>query len=121
VAPYLALCREDAPQRTHCLRAVFDGLRYIVRTGNQWRFMPAGSAAVAGSLQPDAALDTSGLFRDDGGRPALAAALICRAQAQAHGDDSGQPHAAIDAGVGQPRWIRRSQEEEGIQGACGGG
>jgi transposase len=40
VAPYLALCREDAPQRTHSLRAVFDGLRYVVRTGNQWRFMP---------------------------------------------------------------------------------
>jgi transposase len=40
VAPYLTLCREDAPQREHALRAVFNGLRYIVRTGNQWRFMP---------------------------------------------------------------------------------
>ena len=40
VAPYLTLCREDAPQREHSLRAVFNGLRYIVRTGNQWRFMP---------------------------------------------------------------------------------
>lgn len=40
VAPYLALCREDAAQRAHSLRAVFNGLRYIVRTGNQWRFMP---------------------------------------------------------------------------------
>jgi hypothetical protein len=27
VAPYLALVREDAPQRTHDLRAVFDALR----------------------------------------------------------------------------------------------
>jgi transposase len=35
VAPYLTLCREDAPQREHALRAVFNGLRYIVRTGNQ--------------------------------------------------------------------------------------
>ena len=40
VAGYLALCREDAGQREHSLRAVFNGLRYIVRTGNQWRFMP---------------------------------------------------------------------------------
>ena len=40
VAPYLALCREDAPQRSHSLRAVFNGLRYIVKTGNQWRLMP---------------------------------------------------------------------------------
>lgn len=40
VVPYLALMREDAPQREHPLRAVFNGLRYIVRTGMQWRFMP---------------------------------------------------------------------------------
>jgi transposase len=37
VAPYLALCREDAPRRTHSLRAVFNGLRYIVKSGMQWR------------------------------------------------------------------------------------
>lgn len=40
VAPYLALCREDSEQRDYPLRAVFNGLRYIVRTGGQWRFMP---------------------------------------------------------------------------------
>ena len=40
VAGYLALCREDAGQREHSLRAAFNGLRYIARTGNQWRFMP---------------------------------------------------------------------------------
>ena len=40
VAPYLALCREDAEQREYSLRAVFNGLRYIVRTGGQWRYMP---------------------------------------------------------------------------------
>ena len=33
VAPYLTLMREDAPQREHSLRAVFNGLRYIVRSG----------------------------------------------------------------------------------------
>src|ERR687895_2305560 len=40
VAPYLALIREDAPQRGHDLREVFNGLRWIVRTGSQWRYMP---------------------------------------------------------------------------------
>jgi transposase len=40
VAPYLTLMREDAPQREHTLREVFNGLRYIVRTGMQWRMMP---------------------------------------------------------------------------------
>ena len=39
VAPYLTLMRGDAPQREHSLREVFNGLRYIVRTGMQWRMM----------------------------------------------------------------------------------
>jgi transposase len=40
VAPYLALCREDAQQRDYPLRDVFNALRYIAKTGNQWRFLP---------------------------------------------------------------------------------
>jgi transposase len=40
VAPYLALMTEGAPQRDFQLREVFNGLRYIVRTGAQWRWMP---------------------------------------------------------------------------------
>lgn len=40
IAPYLTLMREDAPQRDHDLREVFNGLRWIVRTGSQWRMMP---------------------------------------------------------------------------------
>jgi transposase len=40
IAPYLTLMKEDAPQRDHDLRAVFNGLRWIVRTGAQWRMLP---------------------------------------------------------------------------------
>jgi transposase len=40
LASYLTLMRDDAPQRTHPLRELFNGLRYIARTGLQWRFMP---------------------------------------------------------------------------------
>jgi transposase len=40
VAPYLALVREDAPQRAHDLREVFNGLRWVVRTGTPWRYIP---------------------------------------------------------------------------------
>jgi transposase len=40
VAPYLSLMTEDAPQRRHDLREVFNGLRFIVRGGLQWRLMP---------------------------------------------------------------------------------
>jgi transposase len=40
VAPYLTLMREDAPQREHDLREVFNGMRYVVRGGQAWRMMP---------------------------------------------------------------------------------
>src|SRR5919202_3274908 len=40
VAPYLTLMREDAPQREHPLRGVFNGLRWIVRAGAPWRLLP---------------------------------------------------------------------------------
>ncbi len=40
VAPYLTLMREDAPQRDHPLREVFDGARWVVRAGASWRMLP---------------------------------------------------------------------------------
>jgi transposase len=40
VLPYLCLLPEDAGQREHGLRDVFDGLRWLVRTGAQWRYLP---------------------------------------------------------------------------------
>jgi transposase len=40
VVPYLTLMREDAPQREHSLREVFNALRYVVKTGCHWRFLP---------------------------------------------------------------------------------
>jgi transposase len=39
VAPYLTLMREDAPQREHDLREVFNALRWMVRAGSPWRYM----------------------------------------------------------------------------------
>ena len=40
VLPYLLLCREDSGQRRYDVRAVFNGVRYVARTGAQWRYMP---------------------------------------------------------------------------------
>lgn len=40
VAPYLTLLPEGSPQRSHALREVFNGLRYVVKTGAPWRWMP---------------------------------------------------------------------------------
>jgi transposase len=39
-APYLTLMREDAPQREYALREVYNGLRYVVRSGIPWRMLP---------------------------------------------------------------------------------
>ena len=39
-APYLTLMNEDAPQREYPLREVFNALRYLVRSGVPWRFLP---------------------------------------------------------------------------------
>jgi transposase len=40
VAPYLTLMDLNAPQRDHGLRDVFNALRWMVRSGAQWRMMP---------------------------------------------------------------------------------
>ncbi len=49
VLPYLLLCREDAGQREHELRDVFDAVRYVARSGCAWRMIP-------GDLPPWAAV-----------------------------------------------------------------
>lgn len=38
--PYLTLMRVHAPQREYRLRELFNVLRYLVKTGCQWRFLP---------------------------------------------------------------------------------
>lgn len=40
VVPYLSLMTPDAPQRKHDLRDVLDALRWLVRTGSPWRYLP---------------------------------------------------------------------------------
>lgn len=40
VAPYLTLMKEDAPQREYSLREVFNALRWMVRSGSPWRYLP---------------------------------------------------------------------------------
>ena len=40
VLPYLCLLPEDAGQRVHNLCDVFDALRWLVRSGAPWRYLP---------------------------------------------------------------------------------
>jgi transposase len=44
VAPYLTLMSEDALQRRYDLREVFNGVRWLVRTGAPWRMLPHAAA-----------------------------------------------------------------------------
>lgn len=39
-APYLVLMKEEAPQREHSLREVFNAVRYMARAGCAWRMIP---------------------------------------------------------------------------------
>jgi len=41
VVPYLCLLPEDAGQRVYNLRDVLDALRWLVRSGAPWRYLPA--------------------------------------------------------------------------------
>lgn len=96
VAPYLTLMTEGAPQRRHELREVFNGLRSIVTTGVQWRWLPH-------DLPPHAAVDqqarrwlAAGCFEADRARPAGHPAAGRRAYAD-QGYTGEQPAAAAAA------------------------
>ncbi len=40
LVPYLSLMRDDAPQRTYPPRELLNAIRYVVKTGCQWRYLP---------------------------------------------------------------------------------
>ena len=62
IVPYLTLQREDAGQREHSLREVFNGLRYIVKTGAPWALDAERFAALGCGVSADAALAGSGML-----------------------------------------------------------
>lgn len=59
---YLTLMREDAPQREHSLRELFNGLRYVVKTGCQWRFLPHDFPPWAAVYQQARRWNSAGVF-----------------------------------------------------------
>jgi transposase len=56
VGPYLTLMTPDAPQRTHDLREVFNCLRWLVRTGSPWRYLPNDLPPWEAVYQPTAVI-----------------------------------------------------------------
>ena len=120
VAPYLALCREDAPQRSHSLRAVFNGLRYIVKSGLPWRMMPHDLPPwrvvyhqtqrwIRAGCFETMVEDLGSLLRELAGRSARPTAMILDSRTLQSTPESGRT-----------RGIRWGQAQEGIEGSCGG-
>jgi transposase len=86
-APYLTLMVLDAPQRTHDLREVFNALRWLVRTGAQWRYLPndfppwpavyqQAQRWIAAGCFEDMAHDLRALVREAAGRDPDPTAVI---------------------------------------------
>ena len=118
---YLTLMREDAPQREHSLRDLFNGVRYVVKTGCQWRFLPHDLPPWTAVYQQARRWLHAGVFEQIAPRPADDRAAGGRTGSATLGRDPRRPHAAIDAGERGPRRLRRGQEEERLEGACGCG
>ena len=64
VAPYLALLPEDAPQRGHDLREVFNALRWMVRAGAAWRMLPGDLPPWEAVYQQTQRWIRAGVFED---------------------------------------------------------
>jgi transposase len=64
VAPYLAPIREDAPQREHDLREIYNALRWIVRSGAPWRMIPNDLPPWAAVYQQVQRRIKAGVFED---------------------------------------------------------
>jgi transposase len=97
--------REDSLQREHDLRAVFNAVRYVARTGGQWRYLPNDLPpwfVVYQQMQ-------RWLLGDAGRGCTLAAARVARAQGPADGGGHRQPHLTVhtesSARAGYEFWI----------------
>lgn len=64
VAPYLALVDANAPQRKHDLRKVFNALRWMVRSGAPWRYLPGDFPPWAAVYQQTQRWIKAGVFEE---------------------------------------------------------
>jgi transposase len=130
VAPDLTLMREDAPQRRHDLREVFNALRWLVRAGAPWRLLstnfPPWPAVhqqaqrwIAAGAFEEMAHDLRALLREAAGRDPEPSAVVLDARTRRGTPESGHRagydghkrtrgsklHAAVDT-LGHPLALR---------------
>src|SRR3569623_1565691 len=87
LAPYLTLLRGAAPQRAYPLRRVIDAVRYVVRTGCQWDFLPHDFPPASAVYQQARRWMAAGVFEE--------AAHDLRMILRLVGEREAQPTAAI--------------------------
>jgi transposase len=106
VAPYLALLPEDAGQRKHELREVFNALRWLVKSGAPWRMLPTNLPPWEAVYQQTQRWIAAGVFEQ--------MAHDLREVVRQLGDRAAQPSAAILDGR-----TLQSTPESGAPGRAG--
>ena len=97
VLPYLLLCCEDAGQREHELRDVFDAVRYVARSGCSWRMIPGDLPPWAAVYQQLRRWLDAGVFEARVSDVQVPCPRVGRAQGPTERDLYRQPHAAVHA------------------------
>src|SRR5262245_24264224 len=85
LVPYLTLMREDAPQREYTLRDVFDAVRYVVKTGCQWDFLPHDFPPSTAVYQQARRWVAAGVFEDIAHDLRMILRLVAEREAQPTG------------------------------------
>jgi transposase len=119
VAPYLSLLPQTAAQRPHELREVFNAVRYIVRTGAPWRWLPTNfppwEAVYQQTRRWIAASCFEAIVHD------LRLLVRGGTATAAERGNRGQPQPALDGGEWTASRSRWTQARVWLQGPCGGG
>lgn len=114
VAPYLTLNRADSAHRQHDLRGVFNALRYLVRTGAPWRWLPRDLPPWPAVYQQAQRWIRAGCFealvhdlrvvlRTHAGRGAQPTAAGSRRRSRLRDDRSSQPGVSLRMAGGSSR------------------
>lgn len=101
--------REDAPQREHSLRAVFNALRYLVKAGCGWRMWLNDLPPWPVVHQQTQRWIKAGCFEAMAHDLREVLRVAARPGRAADGGDPRQSHAAIDAEQRGAGGLRRSQ------------
>ena len=112
LVPFLTLMREDAPQREHAMRDLFDATRYVVKTGCQWRYLPHDFPPWSAAYQQARRWFDAGVFEAITHELRVIVRMI-ETRAQPSGvirrsDDAIDPRE-------RPRGLRWPQEKEGLK------